>query len=90
MKYLCLIVAALCLSFANASELVIKDKQDMDCHVYLPDPIDPTKTYQLVVWVHGAGGKGNDLVSEIACNRAGRIPAEGVNIQKRKMRSANG
>lgn len=59
MKFFCLIVTALCLSFTKASELVIKDKQGMDCYVYLPDPIDPTKTYQLVVGVHGAGGKGN-------------------------------
>jgi poly(3-hydroxybutyrate) depolymerase len=44
---------------AFAAETVIKDKQGMDCHVYTPDPIDPAKTYQLVVGVHGAGGKGN-------------------------------
>jgi predicted esterase len=44
---------------ASAAETVIKDSQDMDCFVYTPDPIDPTKTYQLVVGVHGAGGKGN-------------------------------
>jgi len=51
-------LAALLFSPARATELVIKDKQDMDCYVYLPDPIDPAKTYQLVVGVHGAGGKG--------------------------------
>jgi poly(3-hydroxybutyrate) depolymerase len=43
---------------AIAAETVIKDKQDMDCFVYTPDPVDPAKTYQLVVGVHGAGGKG--------------------------------
>lgn len=43
---------------AFAAETVIKDKQGMDCFVYTPDPIDPAKTYQLVVGVHGAGGKG--------------------------------
>lgn len=31
----------------------------MDCYVYTPDVIDPAKTYQLVVGVHGAGGRGN-------------------------------
>lgn len=35
----------------------------MDCFVYTPDPIDPAKTYQLVVGVHGAGGKGNGAAS---------------------------
>jgi predicted esterase len=42
-----------------AGELIIKDSQGMDCHVYLPEVIDPATTYQLVVGVHGAGGKGN-------------------------------
>jgi poly(3-hydroxybutyrate) depolymerase len=42
-----------------AAETVMKDMQGMDCHVYTPDPMDPAKTYQLVVGVHGAGGKGN-------------------------------
>jgi hypothetical protein len=51
--------AVLFLTSARATEMVIKDKQDMDCFVYLPDPIDPAKTYQLVVGVHGAGGKGH-------------------------------
>ncbi len=41
-----------------AGESVIKDSQGMDCYVYTPDPIDPAKTYQLVVGVHGAGGHG--------------------------------
>lgn len=47
--------------FANilAGETVIKDSQGMDCFVYTPDPIVPGTTYQLVVGVHGAGGKGN-------------------------------
>lgn len=47
------------LSSAFAGETVIKDSQGMDCFVYTPDSIDPGKTYQLVVGVHGAGGKGN-------------------------------
>lgn len=53
------ILAAVCCAQAIAAETVIKDKQGMDCFVYTPDPIDPAKTYQLVVGVHGAGGKGN-------------------------------
>ncbi len=42
-----------------AAEIIIKDQQNMDCFVYAPDKIDPAVTYQLVVGVHGAGGKGN-------------------------------
>jgi predicted peptidase len=53
-----LLSAVLC-AHAFAAETVIKDKQGMDCHVYTPDPVVPAKTYQLVVGVHGAGGKGN-------------------------------
>lgn len=30
----------------------------MDSYVYLPDQLDPEKTYQLVVGVHGANGNG--------------------------------
>lgn len=51
-------VAVLCCASAFSAESVIKDSQDMDCHVYTPDVIDPAKTYQLVVGVHGAGGRG--------------------------------
>ncbi len=45
----------------SAAEEIIKDAQGMDCHVYLPDDFDASKTYQLIVGVHGAGrssGKG--------------------------------
>jgi len=51
-------LAVLFCASAFAAESVIKDKQDMDCHVYTPDVIDPAMTYQLVVGVHGAKGKG--------------------------------
>jgi predicted esterase len=44
---------------AAAAERVVKDMQDMDCYLYTPDTIDPAKTYQLLVGVHGAGGNGN-------------------------------
>ncbi len=47
------------LTCASAGESVIKDSQDMDCFVYTPDPVVQGTTYQLVVGVHGAGGKGN-------------------------------
>jgi predicted esterase len=50
---------ALTLSAAFAGEEVIKDSQGMDCFVYTPETIAPGTTYQLVVGVHGAGGKGN-------------------------------
>lgn len=55
------IAATFCLALASASpvETIIKDAQGMDCFVYKPDPIVPGKTYQLVVGVHGANGKGN-------------------------------
>jgi predicted esterase len=54
-----IIVSAFSIIAATAGEVVIKDSQGMDCFVYTPDPIDPEKTYQLVVGVHGAGGRGN-------------------------------
>ncbi|MES2982874.1 MAG: hypothetical protein V4727_11220 [Verrucomicrobiota bacterium] len=54
-----IILAAICYARLFAAESVIKDSQDMDCFIYTPDVIDPAKTYQLVVGVHGAGGKGN-------------------------------
>jgi len=44
---------------AHAKEEIIKDVQGMDCFVYLPETIDPAVTYQLLVGVHGAGGRGN-------------------------------
>lgn len=37
---------------------MIKDSQGMDCYIYAPDSIDPNKTYQLIVGVHGVGGSG--------------------------------
>jgi predicted esterase len=43
----------------RGGEEVIVDDQGMDCHVYTPADLDPGKTYQLLVGVHGAGGKGN-------------------------------
>lgn len=51
--------AILALTTAFAGEAVIKDSQGMDCFVYTPDPIVPSTTYQLIVGVHGANGKGN-------------------------------
>lgn len=54
-----LVVTAMPFGRILAGENVIKDSQGMDCFVYTPDPIVPGTTYQLVVGVHGAGGKGN-------------------------------
>lgn len=42
-----------------AKEIQLKDIQGKTCYVYLPDHIDSSKTYQVVVGVHGAGGNGN-------------------------------
>ena len=53
---LCALFLLLCT--VHAREEIIKDKQGMDCFVYLPDTTDPSVTYQLLVGVHGAGGKG--------------------------------
>ena len=53
------VLAAIWCARGFAAESVIKDSQGMDCHVYTPDVIDPAITYQLVVGVHGAGGRGN-------------------------------
>ncbi len=57
--FACISLAAICCAHALAGESIIKDSQDMDCFVYVPDPIIPGTTYQLVIGVHGAGGKGN-------------------------------
>lgn len=54
-----IIASAFAIPSAFAGETVIKDAEGMDCFVYTPDPIVPGTTYQLVVGVHGAGGKGN-------------------------------
>lgn len=51
-------LSVICCAHAFAAENIIKDSQDMECFVYTPDVIDPAVTYQLVVGVHGAGGKG--------------------------------
>ena len=58
LRSLCLLLG-LAISVSSAGEEIIKDSQGMDCHVYTPDPVNPETTYQLVVGVHGAGGKGN-------------------------------
>ncbi len=42
----------------RANETIIKDKQGMDCYIYLPDNYDKSKTYWLVVGVHGYKGNG--------------------------------
>jgi predicted esterase len=54
---LCVFIAMF--SGLQAKDEILKDKQGMDCFLYLPDEIDPSVTYQLLVGVHGAGGKGN-------------------------------
>ena len=53
---------------ASAGEEVIKDSQGMDCFVYTPDPVAAAKTYQLVVGVHGARGKGNGAAGTADCD----------------------
>jgi predicted esterase len=56
---LLIIVSAFLMIPLQGKEEILKDKQGMDCFLYLPDEIDPAVTYQLLVGVHGAGGKGN-------------------------------
>jgi predicted esterase len=57
-----LFVATLCLFLfagdAFAKEIQAKDGMGRDYWLYVPDTIDPEKTYTLVVGVHGARGKG--------------------------------
>ena len=59
MKAYVLICWCFALATALGGETVIKDTEGMDCFVYTPDPLVPETTYQLVVGVHGANGKGN-------------------------------
>ncbi len=60
-----------------AGEEVIKDSQGMDCFVYTPDPVDAAKTYQLVVGVHGARGKGNGAAGMADWAKRGDVIAIG-------------
>jgi len=62
-----------CLGLSQAAEKVIKDSQGMDCYVYLPDQIDPQKTYQLVVGVHGAGGQGKGAAGMASWAKRGDV-----------------
>lgn len=55
-----IVLSAVFCVHAFAAETIIKDKQGMDCYVYTPDPIDPAKTYQVMVGVHGARGNGKN------------------------------
>jgi poly(3-hydroxybutyrate) depolymerase len=64
-----------------AAETVIKDMQGMDCHVYTPDPMDPAKTYQLVVGVHGAGGKGHGAAGMKAWANRGDVIVIGPSFE---------
>lgn len=45
---------------SHAESKVIIDSEGMKCHVYLPQKIDPSVTYQLLVGVHGYRGNGNN------------------------------
>lgn len=54
--------ALVCVSFVSLAafgeEIQGKDAMGRDYWLYVPDEIDPNKTYTLVVGVHGAGGNG--------------------------------
>jgi poly(3-hydroxybutyrate) depolymerase len=64
-----------CFALASAlgGETVIKDAEGMDCFVYTPDPLVPETTYQLVVGVHGANGKGNGAAGMQAWAKRGDV-----------------
>jgi predicted esterase len=74
-------ITFICCATAFAAESVIKDKQDMDCHVYTPDNIDPAKIYQLVVGVHGAGGKGGGAAGMANWAKRGDVIVIGPSFQ---------
>ena len=75
---LCLVV--------HAESKVIVDSQGMDCHVYLPATIDPAVTYQLVVGVHGAGGKGNGTAGLSKWAERGDVIVIGPSFQSKGQR----
>ena len=58
MKKLITFISLSLLSLSLAGEEIIKDAEGMDCHIYTPSNVSTTKTYQLVVGVHGNNGKG--------------------------------
>ncbi len=53
----------------------------MDCYVYLPDPIDPAKTYQLMVGVHGAKGNGKNAAGLKSWASRGDVIAIGPSFE---------
>lgn len=61
------------LGLAYGAEKVIKDSQGMDCFVYLPDQVNPDKSYQLVVGVHGAGGNGKGAAGMASWAKRGDV-----------------
>ncbi|MGB1128422.1 MAG: hypothetical protein ACPG4K_00130 [Haloferula sp.] len=70
----------------HAGEKVIVDEQGMNCHVYTPDKIDPAKTYQLLVGVHGAGGKGNGAAGLKGWAKRGDVIVIGPSFQTKGKR----
>ncbi len=68
-----IILSVWVLTAASAGESIIKDTQGMDCFVYTPDPIVAETTYQLVVGVHGANGKGNGAAGMQAWAKRGDV-----------------
>jgi predicted esterase len=73
MKACALFCCCFALATALGGETVIKDAEGMDCFVYTPDPIVPETTYQLVVGVHGANGKGNGAAGMQAWAKRGDV-----------------
>lgn len=78
-----LVFTAMTLCRLAAAEVVIKDKQGMNCHVYLPEAIDPGKTYQLVVGVHHAGGGGRGAGGLAGWAKRGDVIVIGPSFQTR-------
>jgi len=81
---------------AAYEEKVIQCSEGKNCHVYTPNKVDPDKTYQLIVGVHGAGrgtgkgaahmakwaDRGDVIVIGPSWNTQGYQMGDGVHAQK--------
>jgi predicted esterase len=79
-------LALLATVICHAGEEVIVDSQGMKCHLYTPAEIDPNKTYQLLVGVHGAGGQGNGAAGLKGWTARGDVIVIGPSFQTKGAR----